>query len=125
MISHQEIYNKVKAHLLKQGVRSQFVREDGTTEACAYRGPNGNMCAVGCLIDDEHFNNLYNRSWVGSDDVGTMLINSGVAPATAWEDDYDPTLALLTDLQRLHDQDPVETWESSLAAVAYRHNLEP
>jgi hypothetical protein len=44
----QEIFDKVATHLIKQGKVS--VGEDGF---CAYRGNDGLMCAVGCLIPDD------------------------------------------------------------------------
>ena len=47
----REIFNKVRDHLLTQGVRSMSRRQ----YKCAYRGDNGLKCAAGCLILDEHY----------------------------------------------------------------------
>jgi hypothetical protein len=44
----QEFFTKTVQHLRKQGHRA--LDADGR---CAYRAPNGDMCAIGCLIPDE------------------------------------------------------------------------
>ena len=43
--------NKMYDHLIKQGRKSTGAKWDG----CAYRGDQGTMCAVGCLISDEEY----------------------------------------------------------------------
>jgi hypothetical protein len=53
-----EVFNKVEAHLLAQGVRSMKY-----LDMCAYRGAGGLRCAVGCLIKDE----FYHESLEGLD----------------------------------------------------------
>ncbi len=52
-MTKQEIFDKVKAHLLAQGKRA--VNGDGN---CMYRGMDGTKCAVGCLIPDELYTPL-------------------------------------------------------------------
>ena len=47
-----EVFNKVEAHLLAQGVRS--IRKS-KMYMCAYRGAGGLRCSVGCLIKDEFY----------------------------------------------------------------------
>ena len=44
----QEIFDRVVEHLWNQKVPA--LNENNT---CVYRGPNGTMCAVGCLIPNE------------------------------------------------------------------------
>ena len=46
----QEIFDKVATHLSKQGHRAF------DDNACMYRSPNGDKCAMGCLIPDEEYN---------------------------------------------------------------------
>jgi hypothetical protein len=54
----QSDLNKMHDHLINQGRRSVVVMYDADTYprdpavACAYRGDDGAMCAVGCLISD-------------------------------------------------------------------------
>ena len=71
----QEMYDVVCAHLAQQRCRS--LRQGD--EYCAYRGKNGRMCAVGCLIPDD----LYDPSIEGevvyhSGIVGLLLDRIGV-----------------------------------------------
>ncbi len=53
--THQEVFDKVFAHLLKQNRRSIA----GST--CAYRDERGGACAAGCVISDKE----YNPQWEG------------------------------------------------------------
>lgn len=53
-MTEQEIFDKVVVHLANQKVKST----DGATDEggiCLYRGPEGRMCAVGCLLSDEEY----------------------------------------------------------------------
>jgi len=50
MKTQQEIFDTVATHLLKQNDKSL----DSYGE-CRYRAEDGNMCAVGCLIDTKHY----------------------------------------------------------------------
>jgi hypothetical protein len=52
MATNQELFNKAVAHLRTQG-RPARLPGDADRQACAYRGINKMMCAVGCLIPDE------------------------------------------------------------------------
>lgn len=53
-----ETVKTISAHLAKQRKGS---RVDGKDSTCAYRGNDNTMCAIGCLIPDE----LYNESYEG------------------------------------------------------------
>lgn len=93
----QEVFNRVVKHLRQQGMRSMRIRDARPGAAgCAYRGDNGTMCAVGCLIADEHYNEWFEGTGVCAPDVREALFNSGVVT------DKD-TLYLLTSLQQIHD----------------------
>ena len=94
-MTNEEIFEKVKTHLLTQNAKSMI---DGT---CLYYGPNGLKCAVGCLIEDEHFDPEHNGKLVSDEVVLQMLHKSGIdAHGTG-------TLSLLRKLQFLHDHRPV------------------
>lgn len=108
----QEIFDKVAAHLLAQGVRSSL-RRDGVTQ-CLYRGPAGTCCAVGVLIEDELA------------DTGDRLALSVTALANRadspqWMRDH---LALLGSLQGVHDVQSPNRWAIALRIVAEEHELE-
>ena len=97
----REIYDYVRAHLLRQGVRSM----NGST--CAYRGDNGTSCAAGCLIPDE----LY-RPEMEYLPVGELVVHDHV-PAS-WSTHVD----LLSRLQTIHDLDAPADWSAKLDALA-------
>lgn len=105
-MTDQEIFTKVKNHLLTQNAKS--AREiDG---ACMYRGPNGRMCAVGCLIPDE----LYSYS-IELNPVGYLpkeILNH--LGGNEW---------LLQRLQSIHDLIEVEQWRNALSELATEFNL--
>lgn len=98
----QVIYDTVKEHLLRQGVRSSF------GEACRYRGPDGTACAVGCLLKDE--------------DVGEGVNVYGLPACRVLS---HKTFSLLSDLQLVHDSRQPEAWPAMLAELATRYGLTP
>jgi len=54
--TNQSVFDYVCQHLAKQGRRSARDDEDRDTPyGCLYRGPEGTMCAVGCLIPDAEY----------------------------------------------------------------------
>jgi|TARA_R110002153_G_scaffold52173_1_gene146318 hypothetical protein len=106
----QQIFDKTANHLLKQGMQS--VLEDNDT--CAYRGQDGAMCAVGCLINDDVYS--WNLEGTAIDDcprVQKALRNSGI------EFDTDgQVMRLLIMLQGIHDTKEESDWATSLRALA-------
>lgn len=116
-MTKQEIFNKVKDHLLTQNERS--LNDDAR---CAYRGENNTKCAIGCLIPDELYKpemdalpssvfTLYRRY---PDVFSEMLGVDSVAPL----------LPLLNDLQVVHDGDSPDEWPYALHEIAKYHDLE-
>ena len=106
----QQIFDKTASHLLKQG--TQAVLEDSDT--CAYRGQDGLMCAVGCLINEDAYNwCLEGTSIDDSPSVQRALRHSGI------EFDTDgQVMLLLTRLQDIHDTKEESDWASSLGELA-------
>ena len=72
MINRQEVFDKALTHLRKQGGIAVSSEDE-----CSYRGPAGSMCAVGCLILDEHY--LPEMEGDSANDVPVIaaLISSG------------------------------------------------
>ena len=115
-----EVFNKVEAHLLAQGVRS--IRKSLIQDMCAYRGAGGLRCAVGCLIKD----GFYSRSlegiamWVDEKEedrqmlLEEALIKSGIdlKPATTY---------MLSDLQYLHDRKKPKDWKQELQKLRVKY----
>jgi len=108
-----EIFNTVKTHLLQQN--SQSLLENPNRKVCAYRGTEGRMCAVGCLIKDEYYDSGLERKRVRHPDVRKALGSSGISI------DDIMTRDLLFDLQAVHDTIPVSHWEVALNDVKERY----
>lgn len=47
--------DKIEQHLIQQKAKSIAIGDKGQTQ-CMYRGDNGLMCAVGCLVEDKNYN---------------------------------------------------------------------
>lgn len=129
----QEIFDKVATHLFAQGEKA--ISGDGS---CVYRGADGAMCAVGCLIPNE----VYTPAMEGLK-AHALLSEEGFIPYN--DSDLDRRLiipelatlrshkALLGDLQDVHDAhedesyafvwDSTKTMREALRRVARMHNL--
>ena len=107
-MNNQEVYDKVKSHLLSQGRKSLDARGK-----CAYRGDNGAMCAVGVLIPDD----MYNRGMEGAACSTSEL--RGVLDML----EIDPRLA--QELQYIHDRALPNIWPDELKALARHFRLQP
>jgi len=98
----QEIFDAAAVHLMGMDGPSL----DADNDACVYRGKdddcefNGQMCAVGLFIKDEH----YSPYLEGTGITGNQLVADAVA--ASWEQDHltDAQLMLLADLQMAHDE---------------------
>ena len=104
----QAVFDKVVKHWLTQKRRSESNR------GCAYRGKDGDMCAVGCLIEaydpEIEGHSVYHR-WVQE-----KLAESGVPT-------YSKMQFLLADLQYIHDECPIDLWKPRLKDLAKHHSL--
>lgn len=102
-LSIQEAFSRMVTHLRAQGEKS------ATFEGCLYRGPNGTMCAVGCLIpDDEYDPTMENKC------VNNIPLFHG------W-DVY--TQSMLEFMQGIHDRSEPDKWEECFHQAASRYNL--
>ena len=110
-MTDQEIFNKVSAHLLRQGKRAV---ERGK---CVYRASDGLSCAVGCLIAPEAYSRLLEGQGAASMPLRAALRASGIVPTPT-------TMGLLSTLQDLHDRIKPPLWPHELNLIAKRYNLE-
>lgn len=105
----QEIFTKVRDHLLAQKVRSYD--PDRLSNVCLYRGPGGLKCALGCLIPDDK-------------EVPVLFNSLGIDKVLAQDPDFlgfkvsDEAYSLLAYLQNVHDRSDPNGWECRLKAVA-------
>ena len=106
----QAVFDKVVKHLLTQKRRSESNR------GCAYRGKDGDMCAVGCLISDKAYDPEIEGHSVFHLRVQETLAESGVPT-------YNKMKFLLADLQYLHDECSISLWKTDLRELANHHNL--
>jgi glycerol dehydrogenase-like iron-containing ADH family enzyme len=112
MITLQEVYDTVKAHLLRQNTRSLINR------TCAYRGAHGAKCAVGVLIQDAYYD---------KDIEGCAAFNSEVIKALRASDipTDEETMEMLFQLQMIHDKYEIEEWPDRIEKVAVDFELVP
>ena len=120
-MTNQEAYDRVCAHLQKQGCQS--VALYGSINRCVYHTPDGLRCAIGALIPKE----LYEPSMEG------LAVN--VLPpsfASVEELFHGVSLELLSGLQWVHDLASswnmfglTDTGRNHLHFIAIQHNLTP
>lgn len=116
----QEVYTKVRTHLLTQGQQSR------SGFNCLYRTMDGKSCAVGCLIADEFYRVAFEGNDVGDDRILHALESSGIELHDTLinsNGDTKTMVDLLSALQSVHDSDDVECWTYNLDQVAYDYNL--
>ena len=122
-MKRQDIFNKVYKHLLKQNEKAIDVGGN-----CQYRTGEGLQCAVGCLIDEDHYDDVYEGSGVyalSREELGNdakalrqslKLSNKGIRLGKE-------TIDMLSKLQDIHDRQDPEDWLSMLAVLATKYNL--
>lgn len=89
-MTEQEIFEKVLRHLDQQGHRAVEASLDGSGR-CVYLSPNGDKCAIGCLITNYH-PKMDSDRWL----IGTLL-SLGLIPTV------NENNAFLFKLQVIHD----------------------
>lgn len=107
-MTKQEVFDRVVTFLRAQGQPSV-----SDNIGCAYRGEYGAMCAAGCLIQDEFYDECFEGSNVVCSHVALALLNSGVPT------DLHPFVGRLQDI---HDG-PVDAWEERWATLAQQNEL--
>lgn len=108
--TNQSAFDAVYGWLSRSGA-TPSITEDGIH--CAYRGVDGNKCAIGCLIPDAEYDEAMERSSVYS------VCSSDFAPCLQSQ---DLSIDLLEALQMSHDGGshlPPDKWQP-LALLALR-----
>lgn len=113
----QMIYDKVRKHLLRQGVRSYNEYED----TCLYRGPNRTRCAIGCLVPFRVSMNRAEGLRVGALRGCSDIVDALKKYEIYWDNMGD--IAFLMELQDIHDCTKPTAWKKELKAFAKTHNL--
>ena len=122
MYSKQELFDRVKGHLLYQNCRSC-----DDNDIPRYYGPWDSKCAMGCLIHGDFYDHRIEGIGVfltgirteGTDvaRLASALLKSGVNV------DDEEILSLCVDLQDCHDTLPPDRWYCELDAIARKHGL--
>ena len=112
-MTEQEVFDASVSFMLKQNKKSM------EHEACRYRGPNGTACAVGCLIQDDE----YDEKMDGFDgEMDNTSVNSldkhNLLPARLRQH-----INLLKILQSVHDTCAVDTWPVHFYEIALERGL--
>jgi hypothetical protein len=131
-MTKQEIFDRVKTHLLTQNERAASASGSDLGD-CSYRivvGEKTLKCAIGCLIPDELYRPELEGTNISSPAVQEVLIKAGVLDENTvpWiggpVDDKDGKFTMLAHLQAVHDSCPVHSWPGELATVASRFGLQ-
>lgn len=69
----QQIFDKVTHHLYTQ--RRRAITDDGL---CLYRAPNGDKCAIGCLISDDQYEDWMDATTPGVCNFTSILFRLGI-----------------------------------------------
>jgi len=113
----QNIFDTVATHLFTQGHRAF---DDGLNQ-CAYKTPDGSMCAVGCLIRD------YYKPEMDKNAYGTDIRTVYGLFKSDLPDWIENNLKLLGALQDVHDVDynwnSVDALKAALISVAIHNEL--
>jgi hypothetical protein len=113
----QEIFDRVKAHLLTQNAQAR----NNVNSGCAYRGINGTKCAIGCLIADKDYRLELEGLSMHSVPQFNPPLDDAVS-ATVGELTSEKRW-LLQALQQIHDANNVENWPEALQHLAKREGL--
>ena len=116
-MTEQEIFNRVWAHLNKQGHQAM-----GNHSICRHRTLSGDACAVGCLLDDETAI-LFDEENVSI--AETFRLTPDLVPT-----ELHPHIAFLKSLQDIHDREYremagtwLENWQSEMRRFAKVRDL--
>lgn len=124
----QEIFDKVLQHLRNQKCKAAH------QNACRYRTPNGNKCAVGCLLPENTATSAFEGVTVDSLGMAfhaPLESKQAALAAALTAAGIDKThQRLLGDLQYAHDDalpfdpgEPLEKWENAMQQIAKHHGL--
>lgn len=116
-MTNQELYTKVRNHLLTQNQKSLMVRNgkvDPNEHVCAYRGLNGLRCAIGILIPQTNYQKVFEDKTISVPSIQAAI------PSVDWSTQE----CLLTSLQLVHDEYEVGEWKLRLDRVARDFQLQ-
>lgn len=114
MLSSQTVFNKAATHLLKQGKRGVVKAKNGSVHARYKKDHGQGGCALHPFVTKNYTKKMEDSN-VYASVVQDVLRSNGI--------NTDRDLALLSDLQILHDTVDAIDWPDALAIVANAHGL--
>lgn len=109
----QRLFDTAARHMLQQGKKAR-----ASSGECCYRH-QGLMCAVGALINDEH----YSYSTLEGHGMGDSHVQWAVERSQGLKPGSLPA-RMLQELQRVHDNHGVVGWRAELFRVAKKYRLD-
>ncbi len=124
----QGIFDHVVNHLRDQNEKS-VLNKSRYGQICAYRSPEGLMCAAGCLIPDELYAPVFENTSIGRL-FKAMLYRVSDEEITAVQDKisklsetYAQHGVLISALQKVHDDVVVPEWEQHFLRISEEYGL--
>ena len=77
-------------------------------------------CAVGALIDDDHYEERFEHTTARDGFIVAAVLESYDVDD---EDEPDGIVGFLGDLQDVHDDEPAEEWKAALTSLAESYGL--
>ncbi len=107
LLNKQEVFTKVKNHLLKQKQKATTPDRAG----CWYRTPDGRTCAIGCMISKKEYTPKFDERGLNVNALMNTFTDH-VFKFSKVEPEF------LRRLQRIHDTFNVENWPRELKILA-------
>lgn len=117
LASRQEIFSQVATHLLTQNKKSLEAHEFGYG-ICMYRDDNGLSCAAGCLISEEQYAKIKEKTDIENSTWPSVITIIAAMFPKACEHEQ-----LIIDLQQVHDQYVEKNWRQQLVMLAFKNGL--
>jgi hypothetical protein len=122
----QETFDTVVKHLFTQRKAAKHEYSDGDS-VCSYRTHDGLKCAVGCLIPDEMYREMYEGNTASYlFDRDEDLYKLFDVPSFVDTIGTEPKVVLgefLNRLQRVHDSFEPNLWYTQLECIARSYNF--
>jgi len=118
-VTLQWIYDRAKAHLLKQNARSVDGNPENISATCMYRSADGKYaCAAGCFIaDGQYASEIESSPSHGVEITSRIEASIGRLP--------EKGRALIRKLQEMHDELLPGSWPHRLPEIARLYELHP
>lgn len=110
-MNYKKIFNIISKHMLEQKVRSS--NEDGL---CFYKCEDGRMCAIGCILPDDHPGLKLHCNI-------EELLKLFPDLRKVWDIRYKDDIIFLKELQLIHDKQNPLKWKEYLKKFAEKYHI--